>query len=252
MQVGRRALNSRGFPDDCSPLTAALATRESSLKVGIDRFWAPLAMLATQDLALPLQFRERLVLHRERLPHHGPVLLAPTHRARWDALLLPMAAGRRVTGRDCRFMVTTTEMKGLQGWFLQRLGCFPVNQGRPSMTTLRLAIDLLGSGQQLVVFPEGRIHRTDAPIQVRGGLMRLAQLAQSQGVQVPVIPVGLGYSQAPPRPFSRAAVCFGEALHVPTETGRDAAQQFNSQLTAAMHTAEQAARKAVGRPLKAF
>ena len=252
MQVGRRALNSRSFSDDYFPLAAALATRESALKVGIDRFWAPLAMLATQDLALPLQFRERLVLHRERLPHHGPVLLAPTHRARWDALLLPMAAGRRVTGRDCRFMVTTTEMKGLQGWFLQRLGCFPVNQGRPSMTTLRLAIDLLGSGQQLVVFPEGRIQRTDAPIQVRGGLMRLAQLAQSQGVQVPVIPVGLGYSQAPPRPFSRAAVCFGEALQVPTETGRDAAQQFNSQLTAAMHTAEQAARKAVGRPLKAF
>jgi 1-acyl-sn-glycerol-3-phosphate acyltransferase len=100
--------------------------------------------------------------------------------------------------------------------------------------------------------PEGRIHRSDGPIQVRGGLMRLAQLAQSQGVQVPVIPVGLGYSQAPPRPLSRAAVCFGEALHVPNETGRDAAQQFNDQLTAAMHTAEQAARKAVGRPLKAF
>jgi hypothetical protein len=52
--------------------------------------------------------------------------------------------------------------------------------------------------------------------------------------------------------LSRAAVCFGEALHVPKETGRDAAQQFNIQLTAAMHTAEQAARKAVGRPLKAF
>ena len=91
MQVGRRALHSRSFPDDCSSLTAALAIRESSLKVGIDRFWSPLAMLATQDMVLPLQFRKRLVLHRERLPHHGPVLLAPTHRARWDALLLPLS-----------------------------------------------------------------------------------------------------------------------------------------------------------------
>ena len=90
------------------PLQAALATRESALRVGIDSFWAPLAMFTTQDLALRLQFRKRLVLNPENLPHQGPVLLAPTHRARWDALMLPMAAGRRVSGRDCRFMVTTT------------------------------------------------------------------------------------------------------------------------------------------------
>ncbi|MAV11944.1 MAG: 1-acyl-sn-glycerol-3-phosphate acyltransferase [Cyanobium sp. MED843] len=234
------------------PVRGALANRESALNVGIDRFWAPLAMLATQDIALRLQFRRSMVLNPEHLPHHGPVLLAPTHRARWDALLLPMAAGRRISGRDCRFMVTTTEMCGVQGWFLQRLGCFPVDQGRPSMTTLRLAIDLLADGQQLVVFPEGQIQRNDQPIQLRQGLVRLAQLAQKRGVKVPVIPVGLGYGQAPPRPFSRAAVCFGEALHVPDQNSREAARIFNANLAEAMHTAEQAARAAVGRPLKCF
>ena len=91
--------------------------RETALRVGIDPRWAPLAMVATQDLALRLQFRQRLILTPHNLPLAGPVLLAPTHRARWDALMLPMAAGRRVSGRDCRFMVTTTEMRGLQGWF---------------------------------------------------------------------------------------------------------------------------------------
>ena len=74
-------------------------------------------MFTTQDLALRFQFRERLVLNPEHLPHQGPVLLAPTHRARWDALMLPMAAGRRVSGRDCRFMVTTTEMRGYRAGF---------------------------------------------------------------------------------------------------------------------------------------
>ena len=113
------------------PVPSEAVNREIALKVGIDPFWAPLAMVATQDLALRFQFRRRLVLQAENLPHNGPVLLAPTHRARWDALMLPMAAGRRVTGRDCRFMVTTTEMRGLQGWFLKRLGCFPVDQGGP-------------------------------------------------------------------------------------------------------------------------
>ena len=230
-------------------MSAALTNRESALQGGIDPFWAPLAMVATQDLALPFQFRERLVLQHDNLPRSGPVLLAPTHRARWDALMLPMAAGRRVTGRDCRFMVTTTEMSGLQGWFLQRLGCFPVDQGRPSMTTLRLAIDLLGAGQQVVVFPEGRIQREDRPIRLMQGLVRLAQLAQRRGVRVPVVPVGLGYGQAPPRPFSRAAICFGPALDVPDARDRSASVLFNTTLAAEMHTAEQAARRAVGRPL---
>ena len=127
-------------------MTSSLATREQALSSGIDPFWAPLAMCLTQDLALRLYFRERIVLGAEHLPTHGPVLLAPTHRARWDALMLPMGAGRRVTGRDCRFMVTRTEMVGPQGWFLHRLGCFAVDQGRPSLTTLRFAIDLLGAG----------------------------------------------------------------------------------------------------------
>ena len=96
-------------------------------------------MVVTQDVALRGYFRERIVLGRQHLPMQGPVLLAPTHRARWDALMLPMAAGRRITGRDCRFMVTRTEMAGLQGWFLQRLGCFAVDQDKPSLTTLRFA-----------------------------------------------------------------------------------------------------------------
>ena len=68
-------------------------------------------MVATQDIVLRNYFRERIVLGAQNLPLQGPVLLAPTHRARWDGLMLTMAAGRRVTGRDCRFMVTRTEMK---------------------------------------------------------------------------------------------------------------------------------------------
>ena len=247
---------SSGFRFACDPnsslLSAAPVNRESALHVGIDPRWAPLAMLVTQDLALRFQFRERLVLNAHHLPHTGPVLLAPTHRARWDALMLPFAAGRRITGRDCRFMVTTTEMRGIQGWFLKRLGCFPVNQKRPSMATLRLAIDLLSAGQQLVVFPEGRIQRKDQPIRLHQGLIRLAQLAQKQGVSVPIIPVGIGYSQAPPRPFGSAALCFGEPMLPPQEGGRDAGIRFNERLSSAMHAAEQAARTAVGRPLDCF
>lgn len=229
---------------------ASLSLRERSQCNGISPWLSPLAMVATQDLALRWFFPEIMVLGREWLPLSGPVLLAPTHRARWDALLLPHAAGRRVTGRDCRFMVTVDEMVGLQGWFLHRLGCFPVDQGRPTTASLRLAIDLLARGQQVVVFPEGRIQRTDEPIHLRQGLARLAQIAQGQGVPVTVVPVGIAYSQPIPRRGDRAALCFGAPL-TSAGQGRQGVRAFTLELAAAMGSAEQAAREAVGRPLTA-
>ena len=235
---------------DAPPPLAPVSPRESGLCNGVSPWLAPLAMVATQDLALRAFFTEVMVVGREHLPASGAVLLAPTHRARWDALLLPHAAGRRVTGRDCRFMVTIDEMVGLQGWFLQRLGCFSVDQGRPTLASLRLAIDLLSRGQQLVVFPEGRIQRVDGPIHLRQGLARLSQLAEGQGVSVTVVPVGIAYSHAIPRLGDRASVCFGPPLHTAGQ-GREAARGLTKDLALAMGSAEQAARAAVGRPMAA-
>ncbi len=203
-------------------------------------------MVATQDLVLSNYFKERLVLGKENLPKEGPVILAPTHRSRWDALMLTMAAGRRVTKRDCRFMVTLTEMQGLQGWFLQRLGCFPVDQSKPSLTSLRYAIDLIVDGQQVVVFPEGHINRTEKPVKLRQGLIRLTQLAQKKGVEVNIVPVGLGYSEKIPKPFGKAAICFMESIQV-AGSSKQTRSFFNSELSQKMHSAEQAALKAVGR-----
>jgi 1-acyl-sn-glycerol-3-phosphate acyltransferase len=245
-------LQSNPCPDSLSssptPPPGGLTPRETTLRNGISPWLAPLAVMVTEDFALPAFFSGVKVLGREHLPAHGPVLLAPTHRARWDALLLPYAAGRRVTGRDCRFMVTIDEMAGLQGWFLHRLGCFAVDQGRPTMVSLRLAIDLLAKSQQVVVFPEGRIERQDGAIQLHQGLARLALLAEGQGVAVSVVPVGIGYSQSIPRPGDQAALCFGPPLR-PTGQGRERARAFTAELAEAMRSAEQAARATVGRPL---
>jgi 1-acyl-sn-glycerol-3-phosphate acyltransferase len=225
----------------------ALQRRERELSVcnGISPWLSPVAMVVTQDIALRAWFRQVTVIGRSHLPHQGPVLLAPTHKARWDALILPHAAGRRVSGRDCRFMVTLDEMKGLQGWLLHRLGCFPVNQNRPSLASLRYAVDLLAGGQQLVVFPEGRIRRDGGPIRLHQGLARLALLAASQGVSVPVVPVGIAYGHASPRLRDTAALCFGEPLTIEGQ-GRDAAVAFSHLLADAMGAAEQRAMASLG------
>lgn len=233
-----------------SAQSLALSTRERSLCNGINPLLAPVAMVLTQDVALRSYFcRGVEVMGAQHLPRTGPVLLAPTHRSRWDALMLPHAAGRRVTGRDCRFMVSSDEMAGLQGWFLHRLGCFPVNPRKPAAASLRFAVQLLQAGEQLVVFPEGRIQQDDTPLRLMPGLGRLAALAEGQGVAVPVVPVGIGYGRARPRLGGRAALCFGEPLRLQGQ-GREAAKVLNAALMASLQSAEEAARRAVGRPLK--
>ncbi len=203
-------------------------------------------MLATQDIALKNFFRRRIVIGSEFLPLNGAVVLAPTHRSRWDALMLTMAAGRRVTKRDCRYMVTRSEMRGLQGWFLNRMGCFPIDQGRPSLNSLRYAVDLLISQQQLVVFPEGKINRLGESIKLKRGLVRLAQLASNKGIDIHVVPVGLAYSEVIPKLRGSAAICFSNPL-ILSKTGQQSSSDFNIELSERMHAAEKAALLAVGR-----
>ena len=131
------------------PTAASRLVRAQKIRSDVVPWLAPLAILTTEHIALRSFFRQISILGAENLPTTGPVLLAPTHRARWDALLIPKAAGRCVSGRDCRFMVTTTEMSGLQGWFLRRLGCFAIDQSKPGTASLRYALDLLADHQQV-------------------------------------------------------------------------------------------------------
>ena len=106
-----------------------------------------IAMFVTQDIVLRFFFSKKKVIKNNfHIPYNSSIILAPTHRSRWDGLVLTMAMGRRVTNKDCRFMVTKSEMKGIQGWFLQRLGCFSINQLSPSLSTLRYAIELIEKG----------------------------------------------------------------------------------------------------------
>ena len=95
-------------------------------------------MVITQDIILKTFFKETKIINNiPSLPKNSSIIIAPTHRSRWDGFILTMAMGRRVTKKDCRFMVTNSEMRGVQGWFLKRLGCFSINQISPSLQVLR-------------------------------------------------------------------------------------------------------------------
>jgi 1-acyl-sn-glycerol-3-phosphate acyltransferase len=193
-----------------SPATEPIITINSR----ISSWLTPIAYVLGA-LLLPTYFRMRL-MGQENLPREGAVILAPTHRARWDSLLVPYAVGRFVTGRDLRFMVSANEMTGLQGWLIRRLGGFPVNPCHPAIASLRYGVEVLQNQEMLVIYPEGNIFRDQQLRSLKPGLARLALQAESSkpGLGIKVVPIHLEYDQPFPRLGCKVNITIGEPLEV--------------------------------------
>ena len=218
-------------------------------KYGIQPFLAVLAMWLTQDIVLKFFFRKKIIEGKEFLNLlDGPSIIAPTHRSRWDGLILTFAIGRRVTNRDCRFMVTIPEMKGLQGWFLKRLGCFSINQESPSMFSLRYAVELIFLKNQLVIFPEGKITQNGKKLKLKQGLFRLAKLARKKSEPIKIVPVGIAYDNVKPKFRDRFAICIEKPFDL-DEFSNASVDDFNFHLKSCIQKAEEKALKQVGRKL---
>ena len=204
-------------------------------------------MFVTQDILLRFFFSKKKIINNSlSLPKNATIILAPTHRSRWDGLVLTMAFGRRVSNKDCRFMVTKSEMKGIQGWFLKRLGCFSINQLSPSLSGLRHAINLIEKGEQLVVFPEGKINKFGKKLVLKQGLFRLARLATKKTKSIIIIPIGIAYSKISPQFRSEFCLSFGEPL-VMNDYVKFSINEFNKFLNTKMIKEEEIALKNVGR-----
>jgi len=204
-------------------------------------------MFITQDIVLRIFFSKKKVINDDfSIPSNSSIILAPTHRSRWDGLVLTMAMGRRVTNKDCRFMVTKSEMKGIQGWFLRRLGCFSVNQLSPSLSTLRYAIDLIEKGEQLVVFPEGKINKFGKKLVLKEGLFRLAKLATKKTDSITIIPIGIAYSNLSPKFGGQFCLSFGKPISM-NDNLNFTNKEFNNLLYKRMVKEEKIALKNVGR-----
>ena len=55
-------------------------------------------MFVTQDIAIKLFFNEIQIKNKSfSIPKNSSIILAPTHRSRWDGLVITKAMGRRVT-----------------------------------------------------------------------------------------------------------------------------------------------------------
>ncbi len=123
---------------------------------------------------------------RERVPSSGPFIVAPVHRSNIDTVLMAVVTRRRL----CYLAKDSLWRWRPLGWLFSALGGFPVRRGMADREALRRSIQILESGQSLVVFPEGT--RRSGP-EVQELFEGAAYLSLRTGA--PIVPIGIGGSE---------------------------------------------------------
>lgn len=153
--------------------------------------WLYWPLLPVCRAFLALYFGRIEVRGLECLPQHGPVVIASKHFSRWDPLILGL-----LSTEPLRAMTNANQFSGVQGWLIRRLGAFPVDLAHPQLSSLRHTIELLHSGHNLLIFPEGGIVRDQALRPLKPGLARLVLQAEASApvsLAIPIVPIALRY-----------------------------------------------------------
>lgn len=206
-----------------------------SVQSRLSPWLAPIMYTLGEKVILPAYFSQIEITGQENIPQDGPVVLAPSHQSRWDPLLVGLIGKR--AGRYLRFMVTADECLGIQGWFIRRLGGFPVHVRKPSVQTLRHGVQLLQAGEMMVIYPEGNIYR-DRIHPLKPGLARIALRAERSRphLDVKIVPISLKYSELCPRWRGTVTVRIGKPISVAQYKAGEGKLR-SKQLTADLQTA---------------
>ena len=138
------------------------------------------------------------VTGREHIPPTGPVIISANHIHYFDCLLLAMFCKRQIffMGKMEVFKVPVL------GWFLKKIGAFPVDRGATDMKAYRHTMSLLEKEKALGIFCQGT--RTQDFENVKGGV---GVFALKSGA--PIVPVGISGTY---RLFSKMRVNIGPPI----------------------------------------
>ncbi len=178
-------------------------------------------------------YTRMIIVGQENIPTDGPFVLAPTHRSYIDTPIAGVLYTRRM-----RFMGKGEMWHNRWfGWIISALGAFPVRRGQADREALKRCVEVLESGEPLVLFPEGE--RKDGP--VIQPLFDGAAYVAARG-RVPIIPVGIGGSaQVMPRHAKfvyprRTCVIVGEPIEVERNESGRASRRAVHAVTEKLHT----------------
>lgn len=156
----------------------------------------------------------------ENVPATGAYVVAPVHRSFLD---FGLVAG--ITSRRLRYMGKEELWRSAAlGRLISALGAFPVSRGTVDREALRRCLEVVETGEPLVLFPEGTRRSGPVVAELFEGASYVAARAQ-----IPIVPVGIGGSeralrrgQRLPRPVKVSVVVGEPILPPPPADGTDA------------------------------
>jgi len=152
------------------------------------------------------------VLHRERLPRDGGVILAGNHVSFLDPPLYGAACRR-----ESFFMARDTLFRHpLANWVLRSWNCVPIKRDGGDIGAMRTALRMLEEGKAVLMFPEGTRSPDGRLQEARPGIGMI--VARSRAVIVPMRIFGaekaLPRGKSFPRP-AKLTIVFGEPFRYP-------------------------------------
>ena len=144
----------------------------------------------------------------ENIPD-GPAVICCNHSSFSDAIWVIVCSHQK---RIFRTMAKKELFSHrVLGWFITKLGAFPVDREANDIHAVKTALGVLREGDKLLIFPEGTRVREPGTVAVKGGA---AMIAIRSGVQM--LPVFIGRQK---KLFSRVPIIFGKPYD-PQYTGR--------------------------------
>ena len=127
----------------------------------------------------------------EHIPTQGAAVLVCNHVSFVDAILLMAASPRPI-----RFIMDHRIFKvPVLGWLFRLAKAIPIAPRAEDPAAYEAAFDaaaqVLQEGDLLAIFPEGGITKDGNLQEFKGGIMKILERAQQQGLVVPVIPMAL-------------------------------------------------------------
>jgi len=153
----------------------------------------------------------------EKLPARGPALVVSNHDAWLDPLVIIEAMMWR--DRQLRFLAKSTLWKSkILAWILDGAAQIPIRRGESDGAALEAAVDALGRGETVGIFPEGTLSRGEN-LRARRGVSRLARACPEVPVVLVAVWGGTDLKRFPKRP--RVGIEFFEPAGGQPQPGED-------------------------------